>query len=362
MSLKYEKELLLDKYKPKSFSESVLNRDVIITLQNFINDNILYNLVLYGPNGCGKYTMAMLLLNELYNEGVYKKKKIHMELGNAKTVELISSIYHFEIYANHYAFNDKTSLVHLLERLVTNKNISIDSYNVVIIRNCQYLKKELFFTIKKFSEKYIENCRFILLTNNINVFRNSITNFMFIRVPKETTANISNYICDIIRNEGKEGNESNSNISASNESTINESTINESTINESTINKLVDKLDNNLSDIMIHIEYKLLNGTKYIDYFKSKINLIIKLLETKKISNLIKIRELLYELTCKNIEKKRIIINIVQFFIKSKKYDNLTKRKIIRYGAHFEEKLNKAYKDFVHLEGFIIAIMNILVQ
>tara|TARA_B100000809_G_C14984322_1_gene475697 strand:+ start:17 stop:781 length:765 start_codon:yes stop_codon:yes gene_type:complete len=254
-------------------------------------------------------------------------------------------MYHFEIYANHYTFNDKTSLVNLLERLVTNKNISIDSYNVVIIRNCQYLKKELFFTIKKFSEKYVENCRFILLTNNINVFQNSITNFMFMRIPMETTTNISNYLCDIIKS--YEGNES---------------TINESTINESTINKLVAKLDNNLSDIMIHIEYKLLNGTKYIDYYKSKINLIIKLLETKKISNLIKIRELLYELTCKNIEKKRIIINIVQFFLKSKKYDNLTKGKIIKYGAHFEEKLNKAYKDFVHLEGFIITIMNILVQ
>mgnify|MGYP001183088814 CR=1 FL=1 len=345
MSLKLEKGLLLDRYKPKSFSESVLNKDIIKTLQNFIRDNILYNLVLYGPNGCGKYTMALLLLNELYNDGVYKKKKIHMELANGKTVELVSSMYHFEIYANHYTFNDKTSLVNLLERLVTNKNISIDSYNVVIIRNCQYLKKELFFTIKKFSEKYVENCRFILLTNNINVFQNSITNFMFMRIPMETTTNISNYLCDIIKS--YEGNES---------------TINESTINESTINKLVAKLDNNLSDIMIHIEYKLLNGTKYIDYYKSKINLIIKLLETKKISNLIKIRELLYELTCKNIEKKRIIINIVQFFLKSKKYDNLTKGKIIKYGAHFEEKLNKAYKDFVHLEGFIITIMNILVQ
>ena len=340
MSLKLEKGLLLDRYKPKSFSESVLNKDIIKTLQNFIRDNILYNLVLYGPNGCGKYTMALLLLNELYNDGVYKKKKIHMELANGKSVELVSSMYHFEIYANHYTFNDKTSLVNLLERLVTNKNISIDSYNVVIIRNCQYLKKELFFTIKKFSEKYVENCRFILLTNNINVFQNSITNFMFMRIPMETTTNISNYLCDIIKS--YEGNES--------------------TINESTINKLVAKLDNNLSDIMIHIEYKLLNGTKYIDYYKSKINLIIKLLETKKISNLIKIRELLYELTCKNIEKKRIIINIVQFFLKSKKYDNLTKGKIIKYGAHFEEKLNKAYKDFVHLEGFIITIMNILVQ
>ena len=349
MSLKLEKGLLLDRYKPKSFSESVLNKDIIKTLQNFIRDNILYNLVLYGPNGCGKYTLALLLLNELYNDGIYKKKKIHMELANGKTLELVSSMYHFEIYVNHYTFNDKTSLVHLLERLVTNKNISINSYNVVIIRNCQYLKKELFFTIKKFSEKYVENCRFILLTNNINVFHNSITNFMFIRIPKETTANISNYLCNIIKSH--EINESNE----SNEIGHYSSTLN-------SINKLVDKLDNNLSNIMIHIEYKLVNGTKYIDYYKSKINLIITLLETKKISNLIKIRELLYELTCKNIEKKRIIINIVQFFLKSKKYDNLTKGNIIKYGAHFEEKLNKAYKDFVHLEGFIITIMNILVQ
>jgi len=41
---------LIDKYKPKKFNDSLINKSVIKDLKLFTNDNEIYNMVIHGPD------------------------------------------------------------------------------------------------------------------------------------------------------------------------------------------------------------------------------------------------------------------------------------------------------------------------
>ena len=64
--------LIRDKYKPKSFNDFLIKRDLLLYKKLYIYD--ICNTIIYGASGSGKYTFAMCILEQLYGEEVYKKK------------------------------------------------------------------------------------------------------------------------------------------------------------------------------------------------------------------------------------------------------------------------------------------------
>ena len=93
--------LIRDKYKPKSFNDFLIKRDLLLYKKLYQYD--VSNTAIYGASGSGKYTFAMCVLEQLYGEEVYKKKtqiiKIDSKSG-IKEISVICSKYHYEIYLN----------------------------------------------------------------------------------------------------------------------------------------------------------------------------------------------------------------------------------------------------------------------
>lgn len=64
-SSKKQNSLWNEKYRPQDLSTFIGNENVKSTINNFLKQNDIVNMLFYGPAGCGKTTLAKLIVNNL---------------------------------------------------------------------------------------------------------------------------------------------------------------------------------------------------------------------------------------------------------------------------------------------------------
>jgi len=67
--MQLEKENLpwIEKYRPKTFDNLIINECVLNTIRNYISLSTLPHLFLYGPSGTGKTSFVLSIVNSIYN-------------------------------------------------------------------------------------------------------------------------------------------------------------------------------------------------------------------------------------------------------------------------------------------------------
>ena len=70
MSIK-EHSLLVEKYRSKNLSEYVGNEHIKTQIQKYLDQNDIQNFIFYGPAGCGKTTLAKIIINNLDCDYLY---------------------------------------------------------------------------------------------------------------------------------------------------------------------------------------------------------------------------------------------------------------------------------------------------
>jgi len=80
-------------------------------------------------------------------------------------------------------------------------------------------------------------------------------------------------------------------------------------------------------------------------------------MKTKKVSNIIKIRNILYDLCTKNYNKrniiKHILLNIIKLDITQQNKINITK-----IASSIDYEMSNSYRNYIHLESFVVRVMN----
>ena len=66
-----EHTLLVEKYRSKTLDEYVGNENIKRSIQQYLSQNDIQNLIFYGPAGTGKTTLAKLIVNSLNCDYVY---------------------------------------------------------------------------------------------------------------------------------------------------------------------------------------------------------------------------------------------------------------------------------------------------
>ena len=125
------------------------------------------------------------------------------------------------------------------------------------------------------------------------------------------------------------------------------------------VNIDIDNLsNNNLINMILKFELLLFNNS-YIFQEDLFIEKIIKLIEEKKINNIIVLREILYEIMALNINFKPILNKILKMFLQKKLSSN-TKYNIIELYSKYNTKSIKSYKNVIIIESLLVNIMSIL--
>jgi len=137
--------LWVEKYRPKTIEDCILPDNIKNTFQNFLTKGEVPNLLLAGPAGCGKTTVAKALCNELgvdvyvingSDEGRFLDTVRNTAKNFASTVSLSSTAKH----------------------------------KVIIIDEADNTTNDVQLLLRAFTEEFSGNCRFIFTCN----FKNKI--------------------------------------------------------------------------------------------------------------------------------------------------------------------------------------------
>ena len=342
--------LIKDKYIPKNISEYIINRNVIDKYKNLFNEANFMNLLIHGPPGSGKYILALNILQSIYGDKIYNRKhniiKYSSNSSN-KEIQIISSIYHHELYLNNYILNNKTSFIEILKELCVTKNVTTNMYKIILIRNGDNISKENYFFFKHISEQYYETAKFIITFNNVSKITHDMRSvFTYLRVPYEDKNVIKTYLKDIAFNE-------NVNIS------------------DDQIDLLIKYSKRNLTKLLVYFELYFLSSNEYLDgdinkkldcksFIEIELDAIINLINKKKADGMIDIRKKLYDIMTKNIMKINLYQYILDYYVKNNKYSLEIKKEITDKCAYYQHLSINGYRDIIHLEAWIISIMDII--
>ena len=138
MIITKEHTLWVEKYRPTSLNGFVGNKNLKSTIQKYLDQNDIQNLLFYGPAGCGKTTLAKLIANNL---------KCATLLRNASDERGIETI------------RDKvTSFA---------STASFQPLKVVVLDEADFLTLQAQASLRNVIEKYSKGTRFILTCNYI---------------------------------------------------------------------------------------------------------------------------------------------------------------------------------------------------
>ncbi|XBW38163.1 hypothetical protein QEN19_003758 [Hanseniaspora menglaensis] len=357
--------LWVDKYRPKTLSELSHSYDITAKLENLSsatsNINNIPNILVYGPNGAGKKTRIMALLNRIYcqdSNQIYKLKiDVRQFKINSKSLELnvISSPYHIEITPSDLGFsNDKIVIQELIKELgstshqftPTSSSTTGETQHVrfktIVINDANKLSKAAQHALRRTIEKYSKNIRIIMccetLSNIIDPIRSRMLN---VRLSAPSQPEFQNIVKDVSLKESV-------------------------TMGDIFINKLSVLCRGNIRLGLLTLENMAV--LKNMDLSGADINVIkpdwmvcidkicLLTLKNKTVDTVLTIRGIFYDLLAHCIPAELILQKIVEWILENAELVKLRQDKIttvIYYASIFDERLKLGSKDIFHLEGFI---------
>ena len=329
--------LLKDKHTPKYLHDFIINKNIANTILKLSTTDdkkkMFLNIIFNGKRGSGKYTLSKAFLCEIFGDGIYKTRKSTFKI-KSKEIDIIQSNYHYEIILTPYFLNDKQTFNNLIVALSENINISTLKQNIFLIKNIELLDGECLVSFKKIIEKFFGTAIFIITSTNGSKIRHIESNCTTIRVPVPKKNEIINFL---------------------KEKTLIpiDNTENLDIINE----------NENLDEIFSKLEMKIIGVNKSKisqNLLEEHLENIMKHVYSLKANNIIKIREEIYFIICKNFDKNSIFKFIVNKTSNNKKIPIESKLKIISSATKFQHRMVKSYREIIHLEAFLIDVMNIL--
>ena len=305
---------------PIFIDDYIIHKNIIPKIKKLCETDI-GNILIYGAKGSGKFTLAKTMINTFFKKKVeISKKTITID---KKELKFYSSQHHFEIILNNN-FNKK-GLKNLIKYITENKDIN-NNFKLILIKNVEFIDDETIKILKFIIEKKVDDFKFILTTSNITKLDKFYLGFFLnLRIPSPQKKELKKLL------------------------------INNYKVKKEKVDKLLDK-NLSLSDLILNSKI-IKKKSIYIDPIIKNVKNIIKLIKKKKLSNILKIREILYNLMSKNYDLIIVKQMIIKFLLNDKDIDYEKKKTIVDL---FTQINGKTFKNIIPIEYLLINIMNIL--
>ena len=333
--------LIKDKYPPLSLDNIQHNSKLIDRLKMYSKNKSIDNMLLIGTQGCGKYTIAKLLLSETINKSVLnlKKKIFNIDCkGKNEEIEIIYSNFHYELNAFDFKFSDMFRIIDFIKQYTMNKNIFNNSYHIIIIRNFEIISKNVQYALRRIMEKNINTCRFILIAKSMSNIEDAILSrcllFRIMAIKENELSKIIKTTADA----------ENIKITKKNIDTI----INLSQKNITRALCLMELTEKNLIDKIESINYHEI-------LYEKLINILVSSNDIKDIN---RIRDILYTLLF-DLEASLILEKVTLKILKDYEMDILTRQEILELSVHTDCSLSKGFRPIYHLEYFCVNLIHL---
>ena len=326
--------------------KSFFHKPIFSKLKSISDDDSMPHIIFYGNKGTGKKTMINIFLEMIFDESIYKldeSKYIVYSSGNNENEVLIKqSDHHIIIEPNNTNF-DRHLIQEIVKEYAKKMPLHIFEKNkmfkVVQINNLDNLSYYAQTSLRRTVEKYSKTCRFVMWCYSLSkVIEPLRSRCLCIHVPTQTDENLVKWLYNVIM-------------------------IEKIRIKPHLISDIIDQSNGNLKSILWKLDlYK--HCRKINNSYDVELNLLINEIMLSANGNPInvpQIREYIYKLYITNVSSNIIIKDILkQLLVINNNIDSTKISNIIKYASEFEYRLSKKRRDILHIEAFIIKVIDII--
>jgi len=307
-------------------------------LEKFKNIKIdeLNHLLFHGVPTSGKTTKIYALLSSIFDKKVYDLKNISFE-EDKKIIIYKASIYHIEIDPINLSSNERLFISSFLKPYCQTKNIGLDIPKVILVKNADRLSRLSQLALRRIIEKNSYTSRFIFEVSNLSSFVEPlISRCLIIKVKLPSFDEIKVCLRKYLKDD----------------------TLINNIINES--NKV--NYHYNLKKIFGYNRYYLATNKNFEFLYYDKFFELIHYITQKKLSftNLQKIRDIINDMYVNLVSMEELLIFIFHHISDMYKNDNDFLFKFLELTIKCDNNLKKGNKECLHLEYYIISIIDIL--
>jgi len=328
------------------------HKDIFKKLEKISQDETLPHIIFYGNPGTGKKTMINIFLEMIFDNSIYKlddSKYTVMSSGNNENEVIIKqSDHHIIIEPNNTNF-DRYLIQEIVKEYakkyplcIFEKSRKFKAVQINYLDNLSYYAQT---SLRRTMEKYSKTCRFIMWCYSLSkVIEPLRSRCLCIHVPTQNNDQLLKWMYNIC-------------------------VLEKIKIRPHIIDMILDKSNGNLKSILWKLDLYRYNKKVYNSYeegINTLTNEIIQIKNNKLIDinfpiNIPKIREYIYKMYITNISLNIIIKDMLKNILYFNK--DISKNKIndiINSASEFEYRLSKKRRDIIHLEAFVINIIDIL--
>ncbi len=332
-----------DSWKDALPSKCFFHKEIFRKLEKISKDDGMPHIIFYGNPGSGKKTMINLFLEMIFDKSVYRlddSKYTVISSGNIENEVIVKqSDHHIIIEPNNNNF-DRYLIQDIVKEYARRYPLCIfeksRNFKMVQINNLDNLSYYAQTSLRRTIEKYSKTCRFIMWCYSLSkVIEPLRSRCLCIHVPTQTNTELLQW-------------------------TFNVSSLERINVELPLLSWIVETSNGNLKDILWKLDLYKHCGKIQNGYQKSLNNLINEILTNCDIQV---IRDFIYKMMITNISSNMIIKDILNIILQ--KLDDYPNKKekslqIINFASEFEYKLSKGRRDIIHIEAFIMNVINVI--
>lgn len=136
-------EIWTEKYRPNTFKEMVGQDDIVKRVESFVNSINIPHLLLAGPAGTGKSTLALIIVKQLYGEN-WKENYLELNASDERGIQIVRE---------------------KVKTFARTKSLGKVPFKVIFLDEADALTQEAQQALRRTMENYSSTCRFILSCN-----------------------------------------------------------------------------------------------------------------------------------------------------------------------------------------------------
>jgi len=137
----------VEKYRPKTLDDLISHKDIVTTIDKFVQQNRLPHLLFYGPPGTGKTSTILAVAKQIYSPKEFNSMVLELNASDDRGIGIVRG---------------------QILNFASTRTIFRSGFKIVILDECDAMTRDAQNALRRVIEQYTENVRFCIICNYLS--------------------------------------------------------------------------------------------------------------------------------------------------------------------------------------------------